>query len=114
MPPDVADHVAAVVLLGKPGPKFMEAIDTPQVEIGALYAAKTIDLCIANDPICSGTGDGANHSLYNKNGMTDQAATFAVGSSTESPRCKTRRCVWSLEGIDTVTERYLSAHHRPQ
>ena len=78
MPPEVADHVAAVVLFGKPGPKFMEAIDTPQVEIGALYAPKTIDLCIANDPICSGTGDGANHSLYNKNGMTDRAATFAA------------------------------------
>ncbi len=78
MPPEVADHVAAVVLLGKPSPKFMELIGTPPVEIGGLYAAKTIDLCIADDPICSGTGDGANHSLYNKNGMTDRAATFAV------------------------------------
>lgn len=79
MPPEVADHVAAVVLFGKPGPKFMNTIDTPQVEIGALYAPKTIDLCIANDPICAGEGDGANHALYNKNGMTDQAATFAAG-----------------------------------
>jgi cutinase len=79
MPPAVADHVAAVVLFGKPGPKFMQAIDTPQVEIGDLYKAKTIDLCIANDPICAGSGDGGNHSLYNKNGMTDQAAAFAVG-----------------------------------
>ncbi len=78
MPPAVADHVAAVVLLGKPSPKFMEAIDTPPVEIGDLYATKTIDLCIPDDPICSGTGDGANHALYNKNGMTDRAATFAV------------------------------------
>jgi cutinase len=78
MPPEVAGHVAAVVLLGKPSPKFMEMIDTPPVEIGDLYADKTIDLCIANDPICSGTGDGANHSLYNKNGMTDRAATFAM------------------------------------
>jgi cutinase len=78
MPPEVANHVAAVVLLGKPSPKFMELIGTPPVEIGDLYTAKTIDLCIANDPICSGTGDGANHSLYNKNGMTDRAAAFAV------------------------------------
>ena len=78
MPPEVAGHVAAVVLLGKPSPKFMELIETPPVEIGDLYAAKTIDLCIANDPICSGTGDGANHSLYNKNGMTDRAAAFAA------------------------------------
>jgi cutinase len=78
MPPAIADHVAAVVLLGKPSPKFMELIGTPPVEVGDLYAAKTLDLCIANDPICSGTGDGANHSLYNKNGMTDQAAAFAT------------------------------------
>jgi cutinase len=79
MPPNVADHVAAVALFGKPSPKFMKLIDTPPVEIGALYASKTIDLCITNDPICAGDGDGANHALYNKNGMTEQAATFAVG-----------------------------------
>jgi cutinase len=79
MPPEVADHVVAVVLLGKPGPEFMEAIGTPPVEIGDLYKAKTIDLCIVNDPICAGDGDGGNHSLYNQNGMTDQAAAFAVG-----------------------------------
>ncbi|RDH77487.1 cutinase family protein [Mycolicibacterium moriokaense] len=79
MPPDVAGHVAAVALFGKPSPKFMEAIDTPPVEIGPLYRDKTIDMCIVNDPVCSGTGDGANHALYNKNGMTDQAANFVVG-----------------------------------
>ncbi len=79
MPPDIADHVAAVVLLGKPGPKFMAAIDSPPVEVGDLYRAKTIDLCIADDPICAGEGDGGNHSLYNQNGMTEQAAAFAVG-----------------------------------
>lgn len=79
MPPDVADHIAAVVLFGKPGQKFMTAIDTPPVQIGPLYGQKTIDLCIANDPICAGEGDGGNHALYNKNGMTDQGAAFAVG-----------------------------------
>jgi cutinase len=79
MPPEVANHVVAVTLFGKPSPKFMEMIDTPPVEIGDLYQAKTIDLCIPNDPICAGSGDGANHALYNKNGMTDQAAAFAVG-----------------------------------
>jgi cutinase len=79
MPPSVADHVAAVTLFGKPGPRFMSLIDSPPVEIGSLYQPKTIDLCIANDPICAGEGDGVNHSLYNKNGMTDQAESFAVG-----------------------------------
>jgi cutinase len=78
MPPGIADHVAAVALFGKPSPKFMKLIDTPPVEIGALYAPKTIDLCIANDPICADHGDGANHGLYNQNGMTDQAATYVA------------------------------------
>jgi cutinase len=78
LPPNVADHIAAVALFGKPSPKFMQSIGTPPVEIGNLYAAKTIDLCVANDPICTDNGDGANHSLYNKNGMTDRAAAFAV------------------------------------
>lgn len=78
MPPSIADHVAAVALFGKPGPTFMNLIGSPPVEIGSLYQPKTIDLCVANDPICTGEGDGANHSLYNQNGMTDQAATFAV------------------------------------
>ena len=79
MPADVANHVAAVALFGKPSTTFMNLIDSPPVQVGPLYTAKTIDLCIANDPICSGQGDGANHALYNKNGMTDQAAAFAVG-----------------------------------
>jgi cutinase len=79
MPPQVADHVAAVALFGKPSPSFMEMIDTPPVEIGKLYQAKTIDLCVTNDPICADNGDGANHNLYNQNGMTEQAATFAAG-----------------------------------
>ena len=57
--PSVADHVAAVALFGKPSPKFMEAIGSPPVEVGSLYQSKTIDLCVANDPICTGSGDGA-------------------------------------------------------
>jgi cutinase-like protein len=79
MPADVANHVAAVALFGKPSTNFMHLIDSPPVQIGSLYAAKTIDLCIDNDPICSDHGDGANHGLYNQNGMTSRAAAFAVG-----------------------------------
>ena len=78
MPPEVADKVAAVALFGKPSPEFMESIGSPPIEIGKLYAAKTIDLCVVDDPICAGSGDGANHNLYNVNGMTTQAASFAV------------------------------------
>jgi cutinase len=78
LPPEIADHVAAVALFGKPSPRFMEQIDTPPVEIGSLYRAKTIDLCIADDPVCANEGDGVSHALYNRNGMTDQAAKFVV------------------------------------
>ena len=78
LPPEVANHVAAVALFGKPSPQFMETIGSPPIEIGKLYEAKTIDLCVADDPICAGSGDGANHNLYGVNGMTAQAAPFAV------------------------------------
>jgi hypothetical protein len=40
MPPDVAKHVDAVALFGKPNDRFMRAISQPQVEVGPLYAAR--------------------------------------------------------------------------
>lgn len=40
MPPDVANHVAAVALFGKPTDRFMRAINQPSVEVGPLYAAR--------------------------------------------------------------------------
>jgi cutinase-like protein len=78
MPPAVADKVAAVALFGRPGNQFMGMIGAPPVVIGPLYAAKTIDLCVPNDPICAGEGDGANHNLYGANGMVGQAADFVA------------------------------------
>ena len=53
MPNDIANHVAAVILFGKPSAGFMNSIGAPPITIGPLYAAKTIDLCIDDDPICS-------------------------------------------------------------
>jgi cutinase len=79
MPPEVADHVTAVVLFGKPSNQFMNMIGQPPVAIGPLYAAKTLDLCIPNDPICAGEGDGFVHTQYGVNGMVSEAAAFAVG-----------------------------------
>ncbi len=79
MPPDVADHVAAVALFGKPSGQFLNAIEAPPLRIGALYAAKTIGLCNPEDPVCSVDGDnGAAHVQYAENGMTKQAADFAA------------------------------------
>lgn len=79
MPADVADHVAAVALLGTPDTKFMDMIGQPPVTIGPLYAGKTVQLCAPGDPICSDGDDGAAHTSYTRIGMTDQAATFVAG-----------------------------------
>jgi cutinase len=74
-----ADHIAAVALFGKPSAEFLNSIGAPPITIGPLYAAKTIDLCIADDPVCSdGGGNGAAHGMYAADGMVGQAAQFAV------------------------------------
>ena len=52
MPPNVADHVAAVALFGKPNARFTRAINQPQIEVGPLYAAKTMDLLMRCDTVC--------------------------------------------------------------
>jgi cutinase len=81
MPPSVANHVAAVALFGKPSSGFLQTINTsaPPITVGPLYAAKTIDLCIPEDPICSpGGNDNGAHTLYAVNGLTVQAADYAA------------------------------------
>jgi cutinase len=82
MPPSVADHVAAVALFGKPSSGFLQIIHNgaPPITVGARYLGKTLDLCIAEDPICSPSGgDNGAHGAYAIRGLTDQAADFAVG-----------------------------------
>jgi hypothetical protein len=77
--PDVARHVAAVALFGEPSSRFMETIGQPPVRIGALYAPKVIKMCADGDVVCSDQGgDFGPHGLYPLNGMTNQAASFAV------------------------------------
>jgi hypothetical protein len=79
MPPDVANHVAAVVLFGKPSTRFMKAINHPDVEVGPNYAAKAIDLCVDNDLVCDPHGSSFSvHDTYVESGMVDQGATFAT------------------------------------
>jgi cutinase len=88
MPTSVADHVAAVALFGKPSSGFLQRIYTgaPEINVGAAYAAKTLDLCIPSDPVCSPAGgDNGAHGLYMVNGMTDQAADFVVSKLAASP-----------------------------
>lgn len=78
LPPDVADHVAAVVLLGKPSAELLNSRGVPPIVIGPGYAGKTIDLCAAGDPVCAGGIDDVAHGSYAANGMTVQAADFAA------------------------------------
>jgi cutinase len=81
MAPDVANHVAAVALFGKPSSGFLQQIYTgaPPITVGRLYSDKTTDLCIPEDPICSPSGtDNGMHTMYAVNGMANQAADFAA------------------------------------
>ena len=79
MPPQVADHVAAVALFGKPSSGFLDAFDAPPLVIGSLYRAKTIDLCAPGDPVCvQGGNNGPAHRQYVVNGMVGQAADFTA------------------------------------
>lgn len=76
--PDVADNVAAVVLLGKPSGSFLTKYAMPPVATGPLYAARTIELCAAGDPVCGPGGSATAHGSYPFNGMVQQGAGFAA------------------------------------
>jgi cutinase len=91
MPPSVADHVAAVALFGKPSSGFLQTINTaaPPITVGPLYVPKTLDLCIPEDPICSpGGNDSGAHTAYAANGMTTQAADYAVRRLASGPNAQ--------------------------
>ena len=80
MPPGVADHVAAVALFGRPSSAYSDSLvgGIPLPTISPRYAAKTIDLCIPDDPICSAGNNMMAHISYIPSGMANQAATFAA------------------------------------
>jgi hypothetical protein len=81
MPPEIADHVAAVVLFGKPSNQFLADAGAPAIVIGPLYVPKTIDQCASGDTICNGAPPGpptGAHGSYVADGMVNQAAAFTV------------------------------------
>ena len=79
MPPDVAGHIAAVALFGKPSTRFMHAINDPPITIGSQYLAKTIDLCVDNDLVCDSSGRSFSvHNQYVETGMVDQGVAFVA------------------------------------
>jgi cutinase len=80
LPPQAADHVAAVAVFGNPESAFARTLGGGRLPtISPLYQPKMIDLCIPNDPICSEGRNPTAHVLYVQSGMTNQAATFAAG-----------------------------------
>jgi cutinase-like protein len=80
LPPQVADHVAAVAVFGNPESTFARTLGAGRLPtISPLYQPKMIDLCVPNDPICSEGRNPTAHVLYVQSGMTNQAATFAAG-----------------------------------
>jgi cutinase len=85
MPAAIANHVAAVALFGTPGAGFMALVHrgAPPIIIGVPYAARTIQLCVVGDPVCSPGGlDRSAHGAYKNNGMAVEAAEFVVRALT--------------------------------
>jgi cutinase len=79
LPPEVADHVAAVAVFGNPESTFARTLGGGRLPtISPLYRPKTIDLCVPDDPICSEGRNPTAHVLYIQSGMTNQAAAFAA------------------------------------
>jgi hypothetical protein len=78
MPPEVANHVAAVTLFGTPSGPWMQKYGAPVIVIGPLYQPKTLQLCAPGDGICGDGGDAIAHATYAVNGMTGQAASYAA------------------------------------
>ncbi|HEU0191212.1 MAG TPA: cutinase family protein [Mycobacterium sp.] len=78
MPPEVADHVSAVVLFAMPNDRAMNFLGQPPIVIGPLYTAKTVELCVEGDVICSQGLDLSIHDPVNYHQMVDQGATFAA------------------------------------
>lgn len=74
LPPDVADHVAAVVVFGNPSTR----LGGPLTTLSAQYGPKTIDLCDNGDPVCEDGRNWSAHAQYVQSGMTSQAAAFAA------------------------------------
>ncbi len=84
--PEVGDHVASVVLFGTPNERAMDFLGQPQVVIGPLYQAKTVKLCVPEDPVCSDGMNFAAHDTYAEDGgMANRGAAFAASHLGASP-----------------------------
>lgn len=84
--PEVADHVAAVVLFGTPNVRAMNFLGEPPVTIGPLYELKTRKFCATDDFVCSDGLNFAAHTPTSYDGdLTKQGADFAASRLTADP-----------------------------
>ncbi|SPM36535.1 cutinase [Mycobacterium rhizamassiliense] len=84
--PDIANHVAAVVLFGMPNVRAMNFLGQPPVAIGPTYQAKTIKVCATEDPVCSDGMNFAAHDTYADDAsIVDKGTDFAVGRLNGTP-----------------------------
>ena len=80
MPAGVSDNVAAAAEFGGARSTFADSLSAgPLPSVGPLYAGKTIEMCVPNDPICyQGGWDMRAHGAYVQTGMVNDAAAFAA------------------------------------
>jgi cutinase len=77
--PEVADHVAAVVLFAMPNVRAMNFLNEPPVVIGPAYDAKTLKICAPDDAVCSdGLNFAAHRSYATDSTMVAQGVDFAT------------------------------------
>jgi hypothetical protein len=79
--PSAANHVAAVVLFGMPNVRAMDFLGQPQIVIGPLYQAKTLKVCLPEDPVCS---DGMNFAAHDD--YADDASAIGKGADFAAAR----------------------------
>ncbi|MFY9763655.1 MAG: cutinase family protein [Mycobacterium sp.] len=80
LPPPMDQHIAAVALFGNGTQRVLG----PVPDFSPAFAAKSIDLCAAGDPICTGGVHDLHWSShlqpsYISSGLVDQAASFVAG-----------------------------------
>jgi cutinase len=80
LPPAMDQHIAAVALFGNGTQRVLG----PVPAFSPAFAGKSIDLCAAGDPICTGGVQDLHwHShlqpSYIDSGLVDQAASFVAG-----------------------------------
>jgi cutinase-like protein len=73
LPPNAADHIAAVAVFGNPSAKLGLPLTASPV-----YGSRAIDLCNPDDPVCTDGRSVAAHRAYD-GGPANQAAGFVAG-----------------------------------